>query len=194
MIYNQDAMRGLIEKNLLEFVGTRSDTNSKEERNIEKFFEKWFNSVEYFKNNSDKCGFFEIPGDYLDRKVPWCLLKGEGNDTVVFVHHNDIVETKDYGMLENLCLKPYELEKAFKEGKMKLSDSVKEDLFSEKWIFGRGVSDMKGGGSIQLSLIEKYSEIESFRGNIVLISVPDEENLSSGMRGAILKLKELKDK
>jgi arginine utilization protein RocB len=77
---------------------------------------------------------------------------------------------------------------------MELPDSVKEDLFSERWLFGRGVSDMKGGGSIQLSLIEEYSKNENFKGNIVLISVPDEENLSAGMRAAILILKELKEK
>lgn len=194
MKFNRHEMKSLIEENLLEFVGTRSDTNSKEEKNIETFFKNWFSKIEYFKNNPDNCGLFEIPEDYLDRKVPWCLLKGEGNDTVVFVHHNDIVETKDYGILEHLSLKPYELEKSFREGKMKLPDLAKEDLLSEKWLFGRGVSDMKGGGSIQLSLIEEYSKNENFKGNIVLISVPDEENLSAGMRGAILKLKELKDK
>lgn len=53
---------------------------------------------------------------------------------------------------------------------------------------------MKGGGSIQLSLLEEYSKLNDFNGNIVLISVPDEENLSAGMRGGAVLLKELKDK
>ena len=83
---------------------------------------------------------------------------------------------------------------SFKAEKMQLPSLAKEDLFSDKWIFGRGVSDMKGGGSIQLSLIEEYSKDSNFKGNIVLISVPDEENLSAGMRGAALHLKSLKDK
>ncbi|MBU5312030.1 M20/M25/M40 family metallo-hydrolase [Tissierella carlieri] len=187
-------MKDLIEKNLLDFVGTRSDTNSKEEKNIEGFFKQWFSKIEYFQNNPEHYGLFEIPDDYLGRKVPWCLLKGKGKDTIVFIHHNDIVETKDYGTLEPLCLKPYELMESFKVGKMQLPSLAKEDLLSGKWIFGRGVSDMKGGGSIQLSLIEEYSKDSSFKGNIVLISVPDEENLSAGMRGAALHLKALKDK
>jgi len=191
---NIDKLKNLIEANLLEFVGTRSDTNSKLEKNIEKFFENWFNKVEYFKNNPENCGFFEIPGDYLDRKVPWCLLRGEGKDTIVFIHHHDIVETKDYGVFEPLCLKPYELAEAFKNTTIELPKKMKEDLLSDKWIFGRGVADMKGGGSIQLSLIEEYSKDENFKGNIVLLSVPDEENLSAGMRAGALKLKELKDK
>ena len=194
MAFNKDSMKDLIETNLLEFVGTKSDTNSKEERNIEGFFTKWFNKVEYFKNNPENCGLFSIPGDYLDRKVPWCILKGKGKNTVVFIHHHDIVETKDYASFEPLCLKPYELEEAFKKSTVELPVEMKEDLFSGKWLFGRGVCDMKGGASIQLSLLKEYSKNENFNGNIVLLSVPDEENLSAGMRAGALKLKELKDK
>lgn len=194
MEFNRESMKNLIEENLLNFVGTRSDTNSAEEKNVEEFFKNWFAKVDYFKNNPEHCGLFDIPNDYLSRKVPWCLLKGKGNDTVVFIHHNDMVETKDYGTLEHLSLKPYELEKAYKEGQIQLPALTKEDLFSDKWMFGRAVSDMKGGASIQLSLIEEYSKDQNFKGNIVLVSVPDEENLSAGMRGAIIHLKELKDK
>lgn len=42
MGFNQERMKNLIESNLLEFVATRSDTNSKEEKNIERFFLRWF--------------------------------------------------------------------------------------------------------------------------------------------------------
>lgn len=194
MSFDKDYMKNLIEENLLKYVGTRTDTNSKEERNVEKFFQEWFHKIEYFKNNPDKCGLFPIPDDYLDRKVPWCLLKGEGDDTIVLIHHYDTVETRDYGILEPLSLKPYELMEAFKEGKLQLSAEAKEDLDSDDWLFGRGVSDMKGGGSIQISLIEEYSKNPDFKGNIVLIAVPDEENLSAGMRGAAVLLKSLKEK
>ncbi|MDD2493628.1 MAG: M20/M25/M40 family metallo-hydrolase [Tissierellia bacterium] len=193
-MFEIESMKNSIERNLLEFVGTRSDTNSVQERNIENFFNNWFSKVEYYKKNPEHCGLFEIPDDYLDRSVPWCLLKGQGNDTIVFIHHNDCVETKDYGNFESVSLKPYELEKQFKKNSGQLHEKVQEDLFSNKWLFGRGVCDMKGGGAIQLSLIEEYSKNENFKGNIVLVSVPDEENLSAGMRAAILKLKELKDK
>ena len=194
MIKDKEYMKNLIEENLLAFVGTRSDTNSIKEHNIETFFENYFSKVDYFKKHPEYCGLFDIPGDYLDRKVSWCLLKGQGDDTIVFIHHHDIVETKDYGVLEELSLKPYELMEAFKQNKMELPKQAYDDLMSDKWIFGRGCSDMKGGGSIQLSLIEEYSKDEDFKGNIVLISVPDEENLSAGMRGATYLLKELKDK
>ena len=194
MVKDKEYMKNLIEENLLAFVGTRSDTNSKEEHNVEKFFENYFLKLDYFKKHPEYCGLFDIPGDYLDRKIPWCLLKGKGDDTIVFIHHHDVVETKDYGILEYLSLKPYELMEAFKQNKMELPKQAYDDLMSDKWLFGRGCSDMKGGGSIQLSLIEEYSKEEDFNGNIVLISVPDEENLSAGMRGATYLLKDLKEK
>ena len=53
---------------------------------------------------------------------------------------------------------------------------------------------MKGGGSIQLALLERYSRMEHFRGNVIVIAVPDEENLSAGMRAGVELLAELKDR
>lgn len=58
MKIDKDNIKKLIEENLLKYVGTRTDTNSKEERNVEKFFEEWFEKVEYFK-------IIQINVDYL---------------------------------------------------------------------------------------------------------------------------------
>jgi arginine utilization protein RocB len=65
-----------------------------------------------------------------------------------------------------------------------LQIEARNDLESGDYIFGRGTADMKGGGSIQLALFKRYSELEDFPGNILLIAVPDEENLSAGMLSA----------
>ncbi|MCG8549731.1 MAG: M20/M25/M40 family metallo-hydrolase, partial [Desulfobacterales bacterium] len=75
-----------------------------------------------------------------------------------------------------------------------LSCEARKDLESGEYIFGRGTADMKAGGAIQLALIKRYSEIKNLKGNVLLISVPDEENLSAGMRSAVLLLEELKIK
>ena len=53
---------------------------------------------------------------------------------------------------------------------------------------------MKGGGSIQWTLLKRYSEIEDFDGNVIVVAVPDEENMSAGMRAAVRLLAELKDR
>ncbi|MDL2298988.1 M20/M25/M40 family metallo-hydrolase, partial [Synergistaceae bacterium OttesenSCG-928-D05] len=71
---------------------------------------------------------------------------------------------------------------------------AREDLESGEWIFGRGVADMKGGGVIQMAFMEWYSKQENFKGNLVLLGLCDEENLSAGARTAPLLLKELKEK
>ena len=63
MVKDKEYMKNLIEENLLAFVGTRSDTNSKEEHNVEKFFENYFSKLDYFKKHPEYCGLFDIPGD-----------------------------------------------------------------------------------------------------------------------------------
>ncbi|MDF2677059.1 MAG: family metallo-hydrolase [Bacillota bacterium] len=183
-----------IEKNLLNYLSAITHTGTELERNNEVFFKKWFESVPYLKENPEFCGFHEIKNDYLHRKSPWALLKGEGNKTIVMIHHTDTVDVDDYGKYKSYAYKPYELEKIYKEENIELNDASKKDLHSGEWLFGRGASDMKGGGAIEVSMFEEYSEIENFSGNILLLGVPDEENLSAGMRSAVNLLKDLKGK
>lgn len=187
-------LKQLIEKNLLDYVGTKTHTSTSLENNNIDFFEKWFNSVDYFKKHPENKGFHIIEGDHLARKVPWGLLKGEGDDTIIFIHHTDTVDTDDYGANRELAYKPYKVTEKYKEGNIDLDYLVKKDLYSGDWLFGRGVADMKGGAAIHLSLLEEYTKDKGFKGNILLIGLPDEENLSAGMRGAVSLLEELKDK
>lgn len=42
--------------------------------------------------------------------------------------------------------------------------------------------------------MKRYSQLENFKGNIVLLALPDEENLSAGMRAAVKLLSELQDR
>ncbi len=191
MKVDKEELRKSIEKNMLEFVAIKTDSGSKFECDVRPFFTKWFEDVTYLKENKKNCGLFPIPNDHLDRAVPWALLKGKGNDTVVLIHHLDTVETKDYQTLQPLALKPYEVTEAFKQGKMELPPHVKADLDTGDWLFGRGVADMKGGGAMYMSLFEEYSKNPDFNGNIVLLSLPDEESYSAGMIGAVYLLDEL---
>lgn len=187
-------LKSLIEKNLLDYVATKTHTSTSLENNNVEFFEKWFKGVDYFKDNPENCGAYEIEGDHLGRKVPWALLKGEGDDTIIMIHHTDTVDTDDYGANQELAYKPYEITEKYKKGNIDLDEMVKKDLDSGDWLFGRGVADMKGGAAIELALLEEYSKDKNFKGNILLMGVPDEENLSAGMRGGISLLKELKEK
>lgn len=182
-----------IKKNLQDYVPVVTHTGTESERNNEIFFNKWFNSIPYLKENPQYCGFHTIEKDCLRRKIPWALLRGKGNKTVILLHHTDTVDVEDFGKYKEYAYKPAELEKLFRNGTIELDSAAKKDLDSGEWLFGRGVSDMKGGGCIHLSLFEAYTEIKNFNGNILLIGVPDEENLSAGMRSAANLLKSLRN-
>ncbi|HSQ33781.1 MAG TPA: M20/M25/M40 family metallo-hydrolase, partial [Peptostreptococcaceae bacterium] len=56
----------------------------------------------------------------------------------------------------------------------------RNDLLSGEWLFGRGIMDMKTGLAMQMSLLEYYSKKEDFKGNLMLLAVPDEETNSEG--------------
>ncbi len=183
-----------IEDILFKYVAVRSDTNTILERDVEKFWLEHFEKIEYFHNNPQHVGLYKIPGDLLGRSVSYALLKGQGEDTVVLLHHNDVVDVEDFKSLQHLAYSPLELAEELKKISHELLEEAREDLLSGEYYFGRGVCDMKGGAAIQMALLERYSKIKDFKGNILLVSVPDEENLSAGMRGAVVLMDELKSK
>jgi arginine utilization protein RocB len=183
-----------IEDIFYSYIRVRSDTFTELERDIEPFLMNYFNSIDYFKNNPEHYGAYKIKNDIFDRSVCWALVKGKGNDTVVLIHHNDVVGIEDFNTLKPFAYSPKELEIQLMKIKENLQPEARKDLESGDYIFGRGTADMKGGGAIQLALLKRYSQLENLYGNILLISVPDEENLSAGMLSAVLLLKELKEK
>ncbi len=183
-----------IEDILFAYVKTESFTNTINEKKAEEFFLDYFSKIPYFKNTPGSYGIYEIENDALNRNVSYAFLKGRGQDTIVFIHHNDIVGVEDFKLLKKYAFSPEELKAQLLRIKNTLSEDAKKDLEEDTFIFGRGVCDMKGGGSIQIALLKRYSKLENFNGNIVLIAVPDEENLSAGMRSAVRLLSELQDK
>ena len=183
-----------IENIFYPYIRVRSNTFTDLERDIEPFLMDLFSSLNYFKSNPEYFGTYKIKNDTFERSVCWGLVKGKGDDTVVLIHHNDIVDVEDFKTLKPYAYSPRELEIELLKIKEAMPSEAREDLESGDYIFGRGTADMKGGGAIQLALLKKYSELENLKGNVLLLSVPDEENLSSGMLSAVLLLKELKEK
>lgn len=51
---------------------------------------------------------------------------------------------------------------------------MRTDAESGDWLFGRGTMDMKAGLAVQLSMLERAMN-GHFDGNVLLITVPDEE-------------------
>lgn len=183
-----------IEKNLVEYIKVKTHTGTALERNNEVFFNHWFESVPYLVENPNHRGFYPVKNDSLNRVCPWALLKGQGKDTIILMHHSDTVDVDDYGTFKELAYHPSDLEQFMREGKVELDENANKDLLSSEWMFGRGASDMKGGGCIHLALFEEYCQEQDFSGNLLILAVPDEENLSAGMRSAAYLLRELKEK
>ncbi|SCY91516.1 M20/M25/M40 family metallo-hydrolase [Alkaliphilus peptidifermentans] len=167
----------------LRLLATQSDTNTLRETYIEEQILNWIKEQPYFQENSDLCGTHPIENDPYERNVVWSLVKGKGNKTIVMIHHHDTLDIEEYGKLKSVALRPDELEAALRE--RQLSPQVGKDLESGEWTFGRGTADMKSGAAIQLVLSSYFSEDKNFNGNILLLSVPDEETLSKGMLSAI---------
>ena len=189
-----DGIENDIKELLYEYMKVESYSFSTNERLAEPFLLDWFGSVPYFREHPELCGAYDIPGDPLDRKVLYGMVRGRGNRAVVLIHHYDVVGIEDFKLLKEYAFSPDELSEKLMEIKDSLPRDAAEDLMSGDWLFGRGGCDMKGGGSIQFSLLKRYSELDDFEGNVIVISVPDEENMSAGMRGAVRLLAELKDK
>ena len=186
-----------IEKDVLDilkrYIAIPSYTNTKSERLVEQFLMSYCKTQPYYQANPDYYGLYKIENDPHNRRVFWNMVKGTGNETIVFIHHSDIVEIDDYGRFKSDAFNPEPLIGKLRQIKETFDEEIKTDLDSGDYIFGRGTADMKGGGAIQLALMKQYAKAENFKGNIVLIAVPDEENLSAGMRGATKLLSKLKE-
>ena len=187
-----DSRAERIKKLTLDLVRVQSDTGTRQELDVENFLYDWLGKLEYFKSHPDHFGQYLLEQDPLDRNVVWGLVKGQGDQTVILMHHHDVVDAFDYGSLEELAYDPKRLVTALKD--VELSPEVRRELESGDWLFGRGTGDMKGGAAIQLALLQEYADRQNLNGNLLLLSVPDEESLSVGMRGSLGLLSELKER
>lgn len=181
-----------IKEILYGYVRRESISHSPGEKEAETYFLDFFGKQEYFQAHPGYYGAFPIEEDPFDRAAVWAMVKGEGSDTVVLIHHYDVVTVEDFKTLKAYAFTPDELEKRLWEIKDSFSDEAREDLESGEWMFGRGVCDMKGGGSIQMALLSEYARQKEFQGNVIVLGVPDEENLSAGMRAGVILLDKLK--
>ena len=181
-----------IKNTLEELISIQSDTGTSLEKDVEKYIHGWLQELDYFKTNTNNFGSYPLKNDSIERSVVWGLVKGNGRKTVILLNHHDVVDSHDYQTLKKYAYQPLILKDMLKN--VELSKDVEDDLLSEEWIFARGAADMKAGIAIQLSLIEQFSKLEDFKGNILFVSVADEESLSLGMRSSAELLEKIKNK
>ncbi|MFC3041797.1 M20/M25/M40 family metallo-hydrolase [Virgibacillus xinjiangensis] len=175
---------------LYELVSWQSRSLTEGERTFPDKLEAKLSCLEYFKQHPEQ---LELQGTGDGRHAVTALYKHESAvDTVVLISHFDTVNTEEYGHLEELACEPAALTKALMDHRNELPEEALRDLDSGDYLFGRGTMDMKTGLALHMSLLEKAST-EDWPVNLLLITVPDEEVDSVGMRAVVPQLVRLKE-
>ncbi|PAV29565.1 hypothetical protein CIL05_11930 [Virgibacillus profundi] len=175
---------------LYSLVNHQSITGTKAEIALAEYLHHLLAQKEYFQTNPAYLNLHPLDDG---RRLLTALVKGKEDrkETVILLSHFDVVGTEDYGSIQNLAFHPKELTRKMHTIKDELPKAVQEDLENGDWLFGRGTMDMKAGLAIHLSMIEKAIDGE-FDGNILLVTVPDEEVNSKGMLTALPVLNQLR--
>ena len=181
----------------IELTKVPSISGTVQEREMANTIYQILKSNYYFAAHPEFLEKHSIPGDPWSREVITAFVKGTGSShkTVVLLSHYDVVGTDDYGRFQQMAFDPETItEKLRKENPDGLAEDARLDLESGKWLFGRGVMDMKAGLALQIAMLEHYSQLEAWDGNVMLVATPDEETGSAGMFEAVAVLNRLKEK
>ncbi|NMH70490.1 M20/M25/M40 family metallo-hydrolase [Bacillus sp. RO3] len=154
-----------------------------------KVYEK-MKGIPYFASHPD---LLKLGAADYGRQFLTALYKSEtAVKTIVLISHFDTVSTEEYGELEALAFNPESLTKELEHYIDELHPEARHDLRSRQYLWGRGTMDMKAGLAIHMGIMEKAAE-EKWPINLVLLTVPDEEVNSSGMRSAVRTLNDMKE-
>lgn len=173
-----------------ELVKVPSITGTDGEEEMARKLVTLLGELEYFRANP---GALKLTPAGNGISILSALVRQPGRTgTVVLVSHYDVVGISDYGDWEPYAWSMEALTAMLYSNPARLPDTVRRDLENgeQSWLFGRGVMDMKCGIALHMSLLEKAACGE-FDGNLLMLSVPDEEANSAGMRAAVPLLLEL---
>ncbi|MDN7245238.1 M20/M25/M40 family metallo-hydrolase [Planococcus shenhongbingii] len=175
---------------LCELVSWESRTLTEGEKDFPFKVREKLQKLDYFQQHPDFLALHEADSG---RNLLMALYEHpEAVDTIVLISHFDTVQTEEYGDLEVLACRPEELTQKLFERKHELPGEARLDLESGQYLFGRGTMDMKMGLALHMALLEKASA-EQWPLNLVLLTVPDEEVNSTGMRAAVNELVKLRE-
>lgn len=167
---------------LKELVGWDSRSGTQGEIDFPYKLKDKFLELEYFKEQSDCIKFFDAG---KGRNAFTALYKTEKTtDTVVLISHFDTVFVEEYGPIQEYAFAPDKLTEMLKSNIDMLPLEAGEDLLTGEYLFGRGTMDMKMGLALHMHIIEQAIHGD-WPVNILLVTVPDEEVISSGMRAAV---------
>jgi arginine utilization protein RocB len=171
-------------KNLLrDLVAIPSVTGSQAEIEFPKYVHRQLNSLPYFQQHLDHLQLCPT-GDGRESVMALVKQTEDVRKTVILVSHFDVVDVEDYGTWKESAFDIDRITNLFYEAKEDFSEEMIKEMESSEWLFGRGTMDMKCGLALHMSMIEQATE-GVFDGNLLLLTVPDEEVNSVGMRSAV---------
>ena len=187
-------VRKRIEEMAVDFTSVQSVVDTEGEITMAEKIYDTMSEIDYYKKNPEKLYYIDLKDDLIGRKIVVAELNGEkkaSDKTIVLIGHFDTVGISDYGPLKEYSTQPAELIERFRE--LKLPEEVREDLESGKYMFGRGLFDMKSGDAIIIAIMEEISkDLAKFEGNLIYAAVCDEEGNSGGMLNFVPHLVKLK--
>lgn len=162
-------------------------TDAEKENECAEFIFNYLSSIKPASPLTIEAELIPCEKDPWNRKAVLGLLSSPQSQgrTILLTGHFDVVATDVCGELKSQAFEPDLYTELLQ--KRSLNPEAKKDLDSGNWLFGRGVMDMKGGLALFLAMIKEYAE-SGCGLNLLFLAVPDEENSSAGMRGAIRKL------
>lgn len=175
---------------LCELVSWDSRTGTKGEIEFPYKLKEKLLELDYFQKNSSHIHFHDA--GRKRNAVTAFYDSGVTEETIVLISHFDTVHIEEFGDLGDLAFQPEKLTKTLKDRLDLLPEDAQIDLKSNDYLFGRGTMDMKMGLTLHMHLIERAS-IEKWPINLMLLTVPDEEVNSAGMRTAVKGLTELRE-
>lgn len=167
---------------LCELVSWGSETFTEGEQQFSlKLYDK-IRNLDYYREHEENLQLIDV--DYGRQVVSAFYDSQVTKETIVLISHFDTVQTEEYGDFQHLATMPEQLTRFFENHPTLLNQAAQDDIAKGDYLFGRGVMDMKMGLCLQLQLLEKAIN-EKWPINLLLMTVPDEEVNSAGMRRAV---------
>ena len=181
---------------IIRLTETPSISGTDQEREMSDAIVHVLEADDYFKNNPAFLEKHPLPDDKLSREVITALVKSkkQSTKTVVLLSHYDVVGVDGFGRFRPFAFQPEVFTAQLRDEHMDgIGEDVRSDLASGQWLFGRGTMDMKAGLAMQMAMLQHFSQMDDFEGNLLLLATPDEETNSEGMFEAVAVLNRLKE-
>ncbi|MCL6625088.1 MAG: M20/M25/M40 family metallo-hydrolase [Alicyclobacillus shizuokensis] len=188
MTYWQDQQAW--QKLLGDLVAIPSVTGSTGEREMILYIHLLLSQLPYFQAHPEHLRTWPTgDGRYaltaLARSVP------ESPQTVILLSHFDVVPVDEFVPWQTCAFDIQRMTQVLMQEDCAPAD-VQGEVQGGGWVAGRGSMDMKGGLALHLTLLERAT-LGAFPGNVLLVTVPDEEANSLGMRTMVPALRKLAD-